>query len=306
MPIFVPDAMHSDPNIRTVGSAACKYTTITAALAASSAGDIVWCEPQTYAENLTAKDGVTIYGNGSTIGTGAGPAVTCGAGHTMKIVDATLSATAAYACAAGEYLTLDGCTVSGTKTGIARVNGTWVIQSGESIATYIKSDASVITAIAVGDSLQDGNNANRIATLVTVGASNYWLGECEAAPLFGRVVVMNSTTADSIKWLPRASRKAIVLRADGHWNQANATTGSNYFDFVVTFNGATLGSWSTKNDAKDTWLREAVTINTLVDFSALDNLADATSSKELAVTATETGAQSVTVSMCLVLREVFE
>jgi len=144
-------------------------------------------------------------------------------------------------------------------------------------------------------------------TCVDVGGTKYWLGVPATASVSndedGSIV---NTRRHPIPWEPIASRKGIMVGEEAHWNQLNATPATNYLDITIEYNTATLASFTTKDLAIDTWVRLSLAINTVIDFSAIDNQADAGGTDHLVIYYLENGAQNMRIGGGLLMREIYE
>lgn len=167
-------------NTITVGDNG-QCATVTEALALASSGDTVLVSGDTYAENVTLPDGVTIYLMGSTLGTAGDHSVTIASpagGESGRVIGwGTLEATdGSIDAAAGAYVELSpDVEVAGAVTGVIRRGRTWTLQSGEAMATYIPADGSVITDVEEGDLLLDLNTPPTLLILRDVGGTDTWV-----------------------------------------------------------------------------------------------------------------------------------
>lgn len=184
------DASALPSTVLTVSPSGATYTTITAAIAAWSAGSVVRVWPGTYAENPGAlPDGIVIdFVGNPTVGTAGGPVFTVASPGTGEVAtltgSATISATAAMTVAAGAVLEIDpGIALVGTTAGPWRVGTTLHLASGDAIATYAPADGS-LCAVAEGDELWFGTN-NVELHMETVGGTDYWVGDDISAATAG-------------------------------------------------------------------------------------------------------------------------
>lgn len=288
------------------------YATITLALAAAGDGDVVRVPPGTYAENPGAiADGVTIefWGN-PTVGTGAGPAFTVASPGTGEIVrllgSATITATTALTVAAGAIarvgpdVLLDGA-----------VTGPWKV--GRTI--YLETLLNMVKAFAPADgSVVAVNEGDRISTIdseavyqcVDVGGTKYWLGSEQQFTIadYGQSITTTAVFRPGIA--PLVSRKLLLTSGDGHFNQATATTGTNYYVWELLWGGAAIATFSTKDAAEDTSHRLQLTLNTILDFYDRDRESDATRSNLLKSVFTEHGGQILSAYISIGYREILE
>ena len=166
------------------------------------------------------------------------------------------------------------------------------------------------TTATEGDLLQPHpNDAGRgeIWTAVDVSGTLHWLGREQVTPTnFDDDAVINVGRAQDIQLAARSSRRVLLVSLDGHWDQTSGTTVNNYFTMTLTYRGATLASFSTQSDQDDNQVRIAQAINTIVDYSLLDNEVDAARSRQLRLVYTETGNQSLSWAVGLAIREILE
>lgn len=283
------------------------YATAAAAVAAAAAGDILSLPPYAVAENLEVFDGLVIRLNGTTLGTAGDHSLTLPApvgGESVRVCGwGTLEGTVgSLDAAAGAYFDLGPeVTIAGAVTGIYRVGRRWVLQSGEAIATYIPADGSVITDVATGDELVDGNTGAALRA-TTAAAATRWIG-CKAYQKFDESGVITGNIGRRIGYSPSSYRKAWLVGFDGHRNSIAAPLG-NYIDWDLTWLGVSLASGTTSGDTEDTWTRWNDSIDAILDFADLDARGDAVGNDCLYIGGTETGNASIRIAVCLVLCEV--
>lgn len=216
----------------------------------------------------------------------------------------SIDCTAAWVTVAGAELdiTYSGTVISGTKTGVAKVNGRLELPSGAPIATWCPADSSVIPVIE-GQRLLDLNTGDELQAR-TIGGTTRW--HTDLYPI--SLEPDGLQTATITQWLQVAPRSGNFLWAHTlsiAYDQITGTTGTNYFVLTLDWLGATIASLSTQNQASDEWVYPArITVDTLLNFDALAGTADTTGSQGLYETWTENGGQSMRFSGCLWVSEV--
>ena len=259
-----------------------------------------------------AGSGIVVAANGHVIGSvdsfggGAGTAINvlADAGRVHLSVD-DMNVTAAWTTVPGGEITINGPVniIAGTQTGTAKVNGRYVLQSGDTLATDVPADGSVLP-VAVGDKLWDGNTDTE-AVAVDVGGTKYWLGGKQQVP-FESTGVATTNPIQRCQWSPTGSRKAVVVCYDGHYMQSETTTGTNYYTVSIKWKNATLATFSTQSASEDVQHRVTAAMGDVIDFADLDELADATGVQVLSIALVKSGTQILRFSIGLVLREVLE
>lgn len=276
MPFSAPEPFVNTANgVYLVGPEDCPYTTVGDANTDASSGDTICVMPGTYAENITAVDGVSYVAMGPvTLGTGAGPAVTIASpsGDESAVFSGpwTIAATASISAAAGAYLVLsDDVDVTGTISGIYRRGRSWVLQSGEVLATYLPADASVISDIRYGDRLHDGNTARWLSARTCDGALE-WCTDWQVSLHLDSGSVYygtNSGTADVDPPLDADYDHVYIEGAHGWMDLTTPDAATDYMDWQYQMGGAGLHTaYSTQNQAAGLQ-RADQSIDTIIDTS---------------------------------------
>ncbi len=226
------------------------YSTLTAALAAWTAGKLVVVCPGTYAETVTHPDGCRVILLGSTVGIGAGPAFSPDVddgGEVCYIQGwGTIAGTTSLNAPAGSHFVLGpGIELAGAFVGTYRVGRTWYLPSGAAIATYCPADGSVV-AIAVGDTL---NPHQAIAggehlTCYDISGTKHWRGKARALYIDG---VSSSSTGTTDYVAPMPSWATGVIWDSWEVSESVSTTNDsgNNWTLTLDYAGYILDSWTT-------------------------------------------------------------
>ena len=259
-----------------------------------------------------AGSGIVVAGDGHVVGSvdtfegAAGTAINVlvDAGKVQMTVR-EINTTAAWTTVTGGEIELDGPVniIAGTQTGTAKVNGRYILQSGDVIATDVPADGSVLP-VAVGNKLWDGNN-QREYTARTAASATRWCGEERQLPVEydGNIT---STNPRTLPCNPRGTDLLWVIEAGGRWDQTQAVPANNYFDFSLEFDGGVLGTWSSAGVTEDVWANGVTSIDTLIDFTDLDGEGDISGADGFRVNISETGTQVMFLSQVVTVCEVFE